>query len=77
MTNKLLPCPFCNEAPHIDRTVREYPADDQHPAGEYEAWVNISCDTCGFQLGEEYRSDAIQAWNTRGGIAPGSEDDEE
>ena len=58
-------CPFCGDPPVVRRTVQEYPADGEHPAGEYDARVTIDCDTCGISMGEEYRDDAIAAWNRR------------
>jgi Lar family restriction alleviation protein len=61
----LLPCPFCGKDPVVRRLVEEYPADDKHPAGEYEVHVTICCDGCGFEIGEEYKADAIAAWNRR------------
>jgi hypothetical protein len=62
-------CPFCGDPPHLRRLVESYPAEGDHPAGEYDAWFNIQCDNCGIEIGDEYRSDAIAAWNHR---APGS-----
>ena len=58
-------CPFCGNAPVIRRTMQDYPSDDVHPAGQYEAAVHVCCDTCGFELVEEYQSEAIAAWNRR------------
>lgn len=58
-------CPFCGNAPVIRRTMQDYPADDVHPAGQYEAAVHVCCGTCGFELVEEYQSEAIAAWNRR------------
>jgi Lar family restriction alleviation protein len=60
-----LPCPFCGGPAVVRRLMQEYPADGEHPAGEYEAWVTIACDTCGIEIGGEYRSEAIAAWNRR------------
>lgn len=62
---ELLPCPFCGSAPVMRRSVEEYVADSSGPAGEFDAWFTIHCDECGIEKGEEYRSDAIAAWNRR------------
>ncbi len=64
---KLKSCPFCGNKPAIRRCVEEYEADEQHPAGEYDAWFFIECDHCAIKIGEEYRSEAIKLWNTRKG----------
>lgn len=61
----LKPCPFCGSEAKLRKLVEEYPADGVHPAGEYEAWFQVCCDNCGIEIGEEYRSDAIEAWNKR------------
>lgn len=58
-------CPFCGDVPVIRRTKQDYPADDVHPAGQYEAAVHVCCVTCGFELVEEYQSEVIAAWNRR------------
>ena len=58
-------CPFCGDAPVIRRTMQDYPADDVHPAGQYEAAVHVCCVTCGFELVEECQSEVIAAWNRR------------
>lgn len=64
----LLPCPFCGEVPLVRRSTEEYPAEGDLPAGEYEIGVQICCDHCGIEQCDEYRADAIAAWNRR--IAP-------
>lgn len=58
-------CPFCGKAPTVRRTVEEYDADEQSPAGEYDAHYHIQCDTCGIEQSEEYRDEAIALWNRR------------
>lgn len=68
MSDTLKPCPFCGSPPVLRKMVEEYPADADHPAGEYEAWFHIACDQCGFDLGDEYRSGAIAAWNRRASL---------
>jgi Lar family restriction alleviation protein len=60
-----LPCPFCGGPAVVRKSMQEYPAEGEHPAGEYEAWVTIACDTCGIEIGDEYRVEAIAAWNRR------------
>jgi Lar family restriction alleviation protein len=61
----LHPCPFCGKTPVVRISMQEYPADGVHPAGEYDAWYNICCDECGIEVGAEYRSEAIAAWERR------------
>lgn len=60
-------CPFCGGIPSVVSHMKEYPAEGDHPAGEYEAWVSITCETCGIEMGEEYRSDVMDRWNKRDG----------
>lgn len=61
----LTPCPFCGGKPVLRRIVEEYEADSDGPAGEFDARFMICCDTCGIETGEEYRTEAISAWNRR------------
>lgn len=63
-------CPFCGDHPVLRKTVEEYAADDKHPAGEYEAWYQLCCDTCGFEIGDEYRDELISKWNSRAFTIP-------
>lgn len=65
----LLNCPFCGNEPKVRRTVEEYPAEGEQPAGEYEVHVAICCDTCGFEVGDEYLSTATENWNRRSSLA--------
>lgn len=62
---QLAACPFCGGTPRLLRLVEAYPASGGHPAGEYDAWFNVTCDNCGIEQGDEYRSSAIAAWNRR------------
>ena len=66
----LLPCPFCGGDPIMRRTVQEFPADADGPAGEYDAWFTLQCDDCGIEQGAEYRSEAVDAWNRRAPTTP-------
>jgi Lar family restriction alleviation protein len=68
MTDELKPCPFCGGAPRLLRLVETYPAVGDKPAGEYDAWFNVTCDNCGIEQGDEYRSSAITAWNRRASL---------
>ena len=61
----LKPCPFCGGEAKLRETVEHYPADAEGPAGSYSAWFNVECDDCGIKVGEEYRDEAIAAWNRR------------
>lgn len=63
--HKLHPCPFCGNGPVVRRTVEEYAAEGESPAGEYECWVSICCDTCGIEMGAEYLSEAAELWERR------------
>ena len=45
--------------------MEEYPAEGTDEAGEYECAVTISCDHCGISMTREYRSEAVEEWNTR------------
>lgn len=65
MSEELKPCPFCGGDPIMRRTVQEYPADADGPAGDYDAWFTFHCDDCGVEMGGEYRAEAIAAWNRR------------
>lgn len=66
MTKHILhPCPFCGKAPTVRRTVDQYEAEGDSPAGEYESWVSICCDTCGIAMGAEYLSEATELWEKR------------
>ncbi|CAM5420808.1 hypothetical protein ATER59S_02392 [Aquamicrobium terrae] len=67
---ELLPCPFCGNAPKARRFVEEYEADKDGPSGEYDAHFFICCDHCGIEQREEYRHDAITAWNRRASPQP-------
>lgn len=58
-------CPFCGGEAKLRRLVEKYPAEGEHPAGEYDAWFYINCDDCGIEVGDEYESGAIEAWNRR------------
>lgn len=60
-------CPFCDCEAVMRRTVREYGAGADGPAGEYDEWFAIHCDGCGINVGEEYREEAVSAWNRRAG----------
>jgi len=61
----LKPCPFCGWTAVLRKSLEEYPADGEHPAGDFEVWTHIDCDMCGIELGSKYREDAIAAWNRR------------
>lgn len=66
-------CPFCGGKPTVRRVVEEYHATQHEPAGEYDAEFLIQCDDCRAEQREEYRSDAIAAWNRRALQAVGPE----
>ena len=63
--NDLKNCPFCGKRPTFRRSVIEYEADRDGPAGEYDEGFSISCHECGFEIADEYRSDVIKTWNSR------------
>lgn len=52
----LLPCPFCGKEPIVTRTVE----DDN-----FDRWFHVRCEECAIEIGDEYRSDAINTWNRR------------
>ena len=52
-------CPFCGGEAKLRRLVEKYPAEGEHPAGEYDAWFYVNCDDCGIDVGDEYESSAI------------------
>ncbi|MBI1620314.1 Lar family restriction alleviation protein [Aquamicrobium zhengzhouense] len=52
----LLPCPFCGKEPIFTRTVE----DDN-----FDRWFHVRCEECAIEIGDEYRSDAINTWNRR------------
>lgn len=57
MNDKLKPCPFCgNEPTQIE--ARDWSDEFVH---HYE----IGCFECGFQIGDEYRSEVVKNWNRR------------
>lgn len=60
-----IPCPFCGGEPVMRKTVEEYPADGEHPAGECETYHQLCCDDCGIRLEGEYRDELIAEWNDR------------
>lgn len=60
-----IPCPFCGGEPVMRKTVEEFPADGQHPAGECETYHQLCCDNCGIRLEGEYRDELISEWNNR------------
>lgn len=59
-----LPCPFCGGAPRVLSHMEEDPGHQP-----FEAWVSITCDNCGIEMGDEYRSDIVTRWNTRTTLA--------
>jgi hypothetical protein len=63
-------CPFCGGTPTMRKTVEEYPADDQYPAGECETWYHLRCDGCGIELEDEYRDELVSKWNSRAFTVP-------
>lgn len=68
MTNDpvaLKPCPFCGKPPVIRNVMEEYGPEDGHPGGEFHAHALIQCDHCGIEVSDEYRSQAVENWNTR------------
>lgn len=73
-TDELLPCPFCGNPPKISRSLEAYPAEGEHPAGEYETHVTISCHDCGIEMHEEYRTEVIERWNARAEVEPKGDD---
>lgn len=67
MSEELIrPCPFCGNMAKVRTIMEKYPADSDHPAGEYDAWHEIGCDECGVKIGGEYASEALEGWNKRG-----------
>lgn len=68
----LKPCPFCGKSPVERRIVELYPADDDGPAGEFDAHYTIACDECGIDMSDEYRDVVAEAWNRRA-VAEGSQ----
>jgi len=61
----LKPCPFCGKEPTLRETVEHYSADEKHPAGSFSNCFTVTCDHCGAEQRDEYRDDAVTAWNTR------------
>lgn len=53
------PCPFCGKEPILIKMVED---DD------FDRWHKVMCEECGIEMGEEYRSDAIAAWNRRAAL---------
>jgi Lar family restriction alleviation protein len=67
--DELLPCPFCGHDPVLRETVEHYKGSVDGPAGCYTSWFHIACDQCGFELGDEYQSGALSAWNRRASLS--------
>jgi len=68
---RLLPCPFCGNAPILREMIEHFPANEKgHPAGTFVCGWSIDCDNCAISHREEYRADAIAAWNRRAPQAP-------
>lgn len=63
--SNLLDCPFCGKRPTFRRSVIEYEAGLEGPAGEYDEGYSVSCHECGFEIANEYRGDLFETWNTR------------
>lgn len=61
----LKPCPFCGGMAYRHELIEHYPASADGPAGSYSAWFHIGCNVCGIEVGDEYESSAIAAWNRR------------
>ena len=55
LDEELAPCPFCGKEPILIKMVED----------DYDRWHKVMCEECGIEMGEEYRSDAIAAWNRR------------
>ena len=72
MSETLLGCPFCGTQPNLRRSVEEYPADEDGPAGEFDVQTSVDCDECGISVSAEYRDEAIEAWNRRTPSLPAS-----
>jgi len=72
MSETLLGCPFCGTQPNLRRSVEEYPADNDGPAGEFDVQTSVDCDECGISVSAEYRDEAIEAWNRRTPSLPAS-----
>lgn len=62
---ELLPCPFCGGAAYVHELIDHYPASADGPAGSYSAWFHIGCQSCCIEVGDEYQSTAVFAWNRR------------
>lgn len=54
---ELKPCPFCGNAP-VFCSVTDMTDNFDHG-------YTIACNTCGIEMGDEYKSDVADAWNTR------------
>lgn len=52
MSDELLPCPCCGSV-HVCKD------------STYSDWCEISCPTCGLEIGEKQEADAIANWNRR------------
>lgn len=63
--SNLLDCPFCGKRPTFRRSVIEYEAGPDGPAGEYDEGFTVSCHECGFEIANEYRDELFETWNTR------------
>lgn len=63
MQSELKPCPFCGGAPIVRETVEHYQCADA--ANSFSCRFMVCCDECGIEQSEEYRDDAIAAWNRR------------
>lgn len=57
MSGELKPCPFCGNAPTLICVVE---ATDR-----FEREAMVRCDHCAIAIADEYRSEAIAAWNRR------------
>lgn len=63
--SELLPCPFCGKKPELRELLVHYDDGPHGPVGSYSGHFLVACDECGIEVGEEYRDDAIAAWNRR------------
>lgn len=61
----LKPCPFCGGHAVVRETIEHYSADAGSEAGSFSCRFSIACDNCGIEQSEEYRDDAVAAWNRR------------
>lgn len=67
-TVALLPCPFCGNEP------TQFAATE--PSG-YVRGHSITCDTCGFSLGDEYQDEVAACWNQRPPLSPSEQSGKE